>query len=83
MNNEAKLIACFASALGIDQELIHDDLTYNTLANWSSVSHMSLITELEEQFQIMLEPEDIISLSSFKKAREILSKNGISFTWSY
>jgi len=79
MNNEAKLITCFSSALGIDKELIHDDLTYNTMANWSSVSHMSLITEIEEQFQIMLEPEDIINLSSFKKGREILMKNGISF----
>lgn len=79
MNNEAKLITCFASALGMEQKLIHDDLTYNTLANWSSVSHMTLITELEEQFQIMLEPEDIINLSSVKKAREILIKNGVSF----
>lgn len=79
MNNEAKLIACFANALGLAPELIHDDLSYNSLANWSSVSHMSLITELEEQFQIMLEPEDIINLSSVKKAREILANNGINF----
>ena len=79
MDNEAKLVDCFATALGIEKHLINDNLTYNTIINWSSVSHMSLITELEEQFQIMLEPEDIIGLNSLKKAREILAKNGIVF----
>jgi acyl carrier protein len=35
---------------------------------------MSLITVLEDEFDIMIETEDIIDLSSFEKGMEILRK---------
>lgn len=38
-----------------------------------SVGHMGLVALLEETFDIMLETDDIIDLSSFQKGKEILS----------
>ena len=41
---------------------------------------MGLIAQLEEQFGIMMEPDDIVDLSSFEKGKEILvAKYGVDF----
>lgn len=50
-------------------------LKYQDIAEWDSVGHMNLIAKLEEAFDIMMDTEDIIDLSSFEKGQEILSQN--------
>jgi len=51
-----------------------EDLEYQGVVTWDSVGHMALIAELEESFDIMMETDDIIDFSSFKKGIEILKK---------
>ena len=52
-------------------------LAYQSVALWDSVGHMSLIAELEEAFNIMIETDDIIDFNSYLKGFEILKKYGI------
>jgi hypothetical protein len=40
---------------------------------------MVLIATLEQSFDIMLDVDDIVEMSSVAKAREILASQGISF----
>jgi acyl carrier protein len=40
---------------------------------------MSLIAELEEVFDIMMEMDDIIDFSSYKKGFELIGKYGVEF----
>lgn len=49
-------------------------LKYQDVEAWDSVGHMQLVTALEDAFDIMMETEDIIDLSSFEKGMEILAK---------
>jgi acyl carrier protein len=79
MDNNEKLINAFSQALGTDKSQITDDLEYNSIAQWDSVAHMTLIAKLEETFDIMLDTEDIIDMSSPAKAREILGRHGVEF----
>ena len=55
------------------------DLTYQSVVAWDSVGHMALMAALEDEFDIMLDPDDIIAFSSYAKGKEILGKYGISF----
>ena len=71
---------CFATTLDIPLEQVVDDLTYNSIPQWNSVVHMALVSELEEKFDIMLDTDDIIDMSSVAKAREILTKYDVDFT---
>ncbi|WP_100655833.1 acyl carrier protein [Alteromonas flava] len=75
--NEQQLITVFATALGIDASQVSDALTYNTIPEWDSTAHMILIAELEDKFDIMLDTDDIIDMSSVAKAKEILHKYDI------
>lgn len=71
--NIDKLTQAFANGLHIDSSRISDNLAYNTIPEWDSVAHMSLIAEIERTFDIMMDTNDIVDLSSFGKAKEILA----------
>ena len=79
MNNKEKLINSFISALGVEESAIVDSLEYNTIPQWDSVAHMALIAALEEVFDIMMDTDDIIDMSSVAKSKEIISKYNIVF----
>jgi acyl carrier protein len=78
-NNDEKLIEAFHEALGVERERIVDTLEYNSIPEWDSVAHLTLIAALEERFDIMLDTDDIIDMSSVAKARGILQKYGVAF----
>jgi acyl carrier protein len=79
MRNEQKLVEIFSGSLGVAAENITDDLKYNEIPEWDSIGHMSLVTEVESTFDIMLDTSDIINMSSVRIAKEILAKYGVSF----
>jgi acyl carrier protein len=79
MTNDEKLVHAFAEALQIEAALVTDGLQYNSIREWDSVAHMTLVAALEEAFEIMLDTDDIIDMSSVAKAREILGKYDVAF----
>lgn len=74
MNNAQLLKKTFAEGLGIREDIVMDDLTYQSIKQWDSVGHMALIAAIETQFDIMMDTDDIIDMSSFAKAKEIIQK---------
>jgi acyl carrier protein len=68
----------FSETLGIDKQRVVDSLEYNSIKEWDSVAHMALIAALEESYDIMLETEDVIDMSSVGRAREILAKYSVT-----
>lgn len=73
-DNNAMLTEAFAEGLQIDASRISDDLKYNTISEWDSIGHMAVIAAIEGKFDIMLDTDDIIDISSVEKAKEILRK---------
>ncbi|SFU02803.1 hypothetical protein SAMN05444141_106418 [Pseudovibrio denitrificans] len=79
MNNNELLTGAFSEALVIDKSQVTNELQYNSIKEWDSVAHMSLVAALEETFDIMLDTDDIIDMSSVLKAKEILAKYDVKF----
>jgi len=77
--NEERLRQAFTEGLGIDGDIDWAGLTYRGIREWDSVAHMQLIAELEESFGVMLDTSDVIAMSSFTIAKEILQRYGVSF----
>lgn len=71
---QEKLKNIFAESLGVKKEEVVDDLRYSMIPQWDSVAHMALIAAIEEGFDIMVDAEDVIDMSSFAKAKEIVAK---------
>lgn len=74
MTNKEKYDQVFCETLGITQDTLAG-LGYQDIAQWDSVGHMGLIAALEEAFDIMMDTDDIIDLSSYEKGMEILAEN--------
>jgi acyl carrier protein len=77
--NADRLRGVFSNALGIPAERVTDDLAYNTIKEWDSVGHMALVAAIEGEFDVMFDTDDILGMSTFAKAREILSRYGVGF----
>ena len=71
MNNLEKYNELFKKALELNADT-PVELFVNRERDWDSVTHMEIIAELEDQFNIMLSPSDILDLDSYKKGLEIL-----------
>ena len=78
MTNVEKYTNAFMQAFEIDEETAKS-LKFQDIPAWDSVGHMGLVAALEEAFEIMLEPDDIVDLSSYEKGKDILGKYDISF----
>jgi acyl carrier protein len=50
------------------------NLKYQSITQWDSVGHMSMIGNLEEAFKITFEMDDIIDFSSYEYGKKILRK---------
>ncbi len=78
MTNLEKLTKVFVESFGIDAEKTKG-LQYQGIDQWDSVGHMSLVAAIEDEFDIQLDTDDIIDMSSFEKAQEILAKYNVEF----
>lgn len=76
MNNKEKYINCFVEALEVPTDKV-ENLEYQGVESWDSVGHMSLVAAIEDAFDIMMDTDDIVDLSSFAKGIEILKKYDI------
>ena len=74
MSNLEKYKEAFIKALEIEKSKFSDKIKYNEIPEWDSIGHMTLMSGLEEGFQISLDTDDIVDFSSFKKGLEILKK---------
>lgn len=68
------LTEVFCRALALDSTRVTEELAYGTIPEWDSTAHMMLVADIEATFDVMLDTDDIIDMSSVAKAREILAK---------
>lgn len=73
MTNIEKYNQVFTSTLEITENQLKG-LSYQLVELWDSVGHMTLVANLEDTFDIMMETDDIIDLSSYEKGIEILKE---------
>ncbi len=68
-------IFCDVFSVGVDQ--LNDEFDNTTVDGWDSVHQLSLTSALEDEFDIMLDAEDILEFTSYNNAKTILAKYDI------
>ena len=71
------LTEVLAAELGVQSEIITDDLKYNSIPEWESTSHMIIVLALEDRFNVEFESDDIVNMTSLPKIRKMLQDKGI------
>ena len=77
MTNLEKYNAIFTEVFGVTVDQLGDNYSKETVSEWDSVHQLNIISMLEETFDLMLDPEDIMACTSYNAGKEILTKQGI------
>jgi len=80
MSNLDRLRVAFRTALALPEDYDVDKLEYRSIEKWDSLAHLSLVGEIEDAFDVMIDTDEVIDLSSFDKAVEILGKHDVEFS---
>jgi acyl carrier protein len=74
MNTLNTYNSIFIETFQVEEKDLNDTFNVNTVENWDSVCQLSLVTNMEDTFDIMMEPEDIIGFKSYELGKTILAK---------
>ena len=77
MTNLEKYNDIFAQVFNAKVEELGENYSKETVSAWDSVHQLNIIALMEETFDLMLDPEDIMACISYNAGKEILAKNGI------
>tara|TARA_Y100000768_G_C23985121_1_gene688326 strand:+ start:3369 stop:3605 length:237 start_codon:yes stop_codon:yes gene_type:complete len=77
MSNSEKYSKVFEKSFSVSRSKLKK-LKYQSIPQWDSVGHMSMIGNLEETFKITMDMDDIIDFNSFEKGKKILKKYKIT-----
>lgn len=78
MTNLEKLNSIFCEVFSVDASALGAGFDNKSIDGWDSVRQLSLTSSVEDAFDIMLDPEDILDFTSYDKAKSILSKYDIA-----
>lgn len=68
------ILEIFKELFSVPDDIDKELLIYNEYEGWDSIGHMTLVGELENKFDCMLEMDDILDMSSFNKIVEIMER---------
>lgn len=72
-----RLRAVFVEALELPDDVDVENLKYRDIEQWDSLGHMTLVAAIEDEFGVQLETEQVIDMSSFKVALDMLRGLGV------
>lgn len=69
---QERLRTVFVDSLGLDGTVDVEQLKYRDIEEWDSVGHMALVAAIEDEFDVDLDTDQVIDMSSFKVALDML-----------
>lgn len=78
MGNLEKYNEVFIEVFGVSSDALNDNFSKETVEEWDSVHQLSAVSALEDAFDIMFDPEDIMEFTSYAKGKELLDKYDVS-----
>ena len=58
----------------LEDDSLDDTVSQDSCETWDSLHHLQLIVAIEEEFDVVLEPEEIAVMQDFNSIKEVLSR---------
>ena len=71
MNLEDQVMEIMRSVFGIEE--ISTDISQKNCERWDSLRHLTMASELEDDFDIELEPEEIAEMTDFSRVVSMIN----------
>jgi acyl carrier protein len=76
---QQQLKEVLARVFKVDVSSITEDASPDTIENWDSLRHMSLVLVLEEEFGVELTDDQVVEILSYKLIKIVLMEHGVEF----
>ncbi|MBR7831782.1 acyl carrier protein [Actinospica durhamensis] len=74
---DARLQAVFTEVFNLGPEAEPASLQYRDHPRWDSLGHMTLIVAVEREFEVEVDPDQLIRIESFDTALVVLRELGV------
>lgn len=74
MNNKGRYDRIINEIFEFNGMPINESMTRENTEKWDSLLHLTFITAIEDEFDIMLNTQDILHLTSYNAGLEIIDK---------
>lgn len=79
MENKKRYETVFTEIFEVSPEELNEAFTFKAVDAWDSLTHLTLIAELEDTFDVMFETDDILHFGGYENGMKILEKYGVEF----
>ena len=80
MDNQSIYDNIFCETFEVDKAALNDSFTFQNIETWDSVAHISMISKLEDAFDVMFDSTDILHKGwSYQFGIEVLKRYGVEF----
>ncbi len=77
MQNLEKFNKVFCEVFSVEESALNEGFNKDNVDGWDSVRQLSLTSSIEDEFDIMLDAEDILEFTSYENAKDVLKKYDI------
>lgn len=71
---KSRVVKVFATSFNVDENKIKLSDTKKDIETWDSIGHLHLIMNLEAEFGIKLNTEDVVNIDSVEKCVKIVNQ---------
>ncbi len=73
-----RLIEVFAEGLQLDAAQLSEETSPQNTSQWDSLAAMTMVTLIEDSFQVRLSTREIMKMNSIAAARAVLTSKGVA-----
>ncbi len=77
MTNLEKYDNIFVEVFAVEKTALGTDFTKENVGSWDSIHQLNVTAQIEETFDLMFEPEDIMGMTSYEAGKELLAKYNV------
>ena len=78
LNIDKRIKLIISNVFDIEENLVKDDSSNDSLDQWDSMNHMNLIVALEEEFECEFDEEDIENMINFNVLKNTIEDKLLS-----
>ena len=80
MTNLEKLNQIFCEVYNVEESELNESFVNTDVDTWDSIHQLSMVAAIEEAFDLMMDAEDILEMTSYENVKQLLtSKYEIAF----
>jgi len=80
MTNLEKLNQIFCEVYSVEESALNEEFVNTNVDTWDSIHQLSMVAAIEEAFDLMMDAEDILEMTSYENVKKLLtSKYEIAF----